>query len=164
MPLKEKDVHLIYIANSLAQNTMIIFTRTVNDASRLAIMLRTLGFAAVPLHGQLSQSQRLGALAKFKSGGRKILVATDVASRCVIITIPIRLSRLISSQGVGYTICRYCDQFRCTYALQGLHSSGWSYCACWAFWKIDNPGDAVRRGTDTTDRAGDRETDGAMGN
>ncbi|KIL63518.1 hypothetical protein M378DRAFT_127566 [Amanita muscaria Koide BX008] len=81
MPLKEKDVNLVYLANSLAQNTMIIFTRTVHDASRLAIILRTLGFAAVPLHGQLSQSQRLGALAKFKSGGRKILVATDVASR-----------------------------------------------------------------------------------
>lgn len=48
---------------------------------RLAIILRTLGFPAVPLHGQLSQSQRLGALGKFKAGGRKILVATDVASR-----------------------------------------------------------------------------------
>ncbi|KAM6500812.1 P-loop containing nucleoside triphosphate hydrolase protein [Amanita muscaria] len=84
MPLKEKDVNLVYLANSLAQNTMIIFTRTVGTAQnhfRLAIILRTLGFAAVPLHGQLSQSQRLGALAKFKSGGRKILVATDVASR-----------------------------------------------------------------------------------
>jgi ATP-dependent RNA helicase DDX47/RRP3 len=45
------------------------------------MILRTLGFPAVPLHGQLSQSARLGALAKFKSGGRKILVATDVASR-----------------------------------------------------------------------------------
>jgi ATP-dependent RNA helicase DDX47/RRP3 len=31
----------------------------------------------------MPQSQRLGALGKFKSGGRKILVATDVASRCV---------------------------------------------------------------------------------
>lgn len=48
---------------------------------RLSIILRTLGFPAVPLHGQLSQSQRLGALGKFKSGGRKVLVATDVASR-----------------------------------------------------------------------------------
>lgn len=48
---------------------------------RLSIMLRTLGFPAVPLHGQLSQSARLGALGKFKSGGRKVLVATDVASR-----------------------------------------------------------------------------------
>jgi ATP-dependent RNA helicase DDX47/RRP3 len=46
-------------------------------------MLRMLGFAAVPLHGQLTQSQRMGALGKFKSGGRSILVATDIASRCV---------------------------------------------------------------------------------
>lgn len=44
-------------------------------------MLRNLDFAAVPLHGQLSQSQRLGSLSKFQSGSRKILVATDVASR-----------------------------------------------------------------------------------
>jgi len=36
---------------------------------------------AIPLHGQLSQSARLGALNKFRSGGRSILVATDVASR-----------------------------------------------------------------------------------
>lgn len=49
----------------------------------LSIILRNLGFPAVPLHGQLSQSHRLGALAKFKSGGRSILVATDVASRQV---------------------------------------------------------------------------------
>lgn len=49
--------------------------------SSISIMLRTLGFAAVPLHGHLSQSQRLGALGKFKGGESKILVATDVASR-----------------------------------------------------------------------------------
>ncbi|KIY50983.1 DEAD-domain-containing protein [Fistulina hepatica ATCC 64428] len=81
MPSKEKDVFLVYLANTLAQNSIMIFTRTVSDAARLSIILRTLGFPAVPLHGQLSQSQRLGALAKFKSGGRKVLVATDVASR-----------------------------------------------------------------------------------
>ncbi|KAA1469548.1 DEAD-domain-containing protein [Dentipellis sp. KUC8613] len=81
VPLSLKDVHLVYLANSLAQNSTIIFTRTVHDAQRLSIILRTLGFPAVPLHGQLSQSQRLGALSKFKSGGRNILVATDVASR-----------------------------------------------------------------------------------
>ncbi|KNZ75515.1 ATP-dependent rRNA helicase RRP3 [Termitomyces sp. J132] len=80
MPLKDKDAYLVYLANSLAQNSMMIFTRTVHDAQRLSIILRTLGFPAVPLHGQLSQSQRLGALSKFKSGGRKVLVATDVAS------------------------------------------------------------------------------------
>ncbi|KAF9009439.1 P-loop containing nucleoside triphosphate hydrolase protein [Cyathus striatus] len=81
MPLKDKDAYLIYLANTLAQNSIIIFTRTVHDAARLSIILRTLGFPAVPLHGQLSQSQRLGALSKFKSGGRRVLVATDVASR-----------------------------------------------------------------------------------
>ncbi|KAI6118774.1 DEAD-domain-containing protein [Pisolithus thermaeus] len=81
VPLIHKDVHLIYLANELASNSIIIFTRTVHDAQRLSIMLRTLGFPAVPLHGQLSQSQRLGSLNKFKTGGRKVLVATDVASR-----------------------------------------------------------------------------------
>ncbi|KAI6132071.1 DEAD-domain-containing protein [Pisolithus croceorrhizus] len=70
VPLIHKDVHLIYLANE-----------TVHDAQRLSIMLRTLGFPAIPLHGQLSQSQRLGSLNKFKTGGRKVLVATDVASR-----------------------------------------------------------------------------------
>ncbi|KAF7376095.1 ATP-dependent rRNA helicase [Mycena sanguinolenta] len=81
MPLQDKDTHLVSLANSLAQNSMIIFTRTVHDAGRICIILRTLGLPAVPLHGQLSQSQRLGALGKFKSGSRKVLVATDVASR-----------------------------------------------------------------------------------
>jgi ATP-dependent RNA helicase DDX47/RRP3 len=64
----------------------IIFTRTVAETDRLTIILRTLGFKAISLHGQLSQSQRLGALNRFKcrhdeSSGRNILVATDVASR-----------------------------------------------------------------------------------
>ncbi|EIW85046.1 DEAD-domain-containing protein [Coniophora puteana RWD-64-598 SS2] len=84
IPLAQKDVHLVYLVNSLASNSIILFTRTVHDAQRLSIVLRTLGFPAVPLHGQLSQSQRLGALGKFKSGGRNILVATDVASRHVL--------------------------------------------------------------------------------
>ena len=60
---------------------MLIFTRTVHDASRLSILLRMLGFSAIPLHGKLSHSARLGALNKFKAGGRNILIATDVASR-----------------------------------------------------------------------------------
>ena len=59
----------------------IIFTRTVNETQRLAILLRFLGFSAIPLHGQLSQSARLGALGKFRARSRDILVATDVAAR-----------------------------------------------------------------------------------
>ncbi|CAL1708681.1 unnamed protein product [Somion occarium] len=81
VPLPQKDVYLVHLVNSLAHSSIIIFTRTVHDCQRLSIILRTLGFSAIPLHGQLSQSQRLGSLSKFKSGDRKILVATDVASR-----------------------------------------------------------------------------------
>merc|ERR1711894_66932 len=44
-------------------------------------MLRSLGYGAVPLNGQMSQSKRLGALKKFKQRNRNILIATDVASR-----------------------------------------------------------------------------------
>ena len=47
----------------------------------MAILLRTLGFKAIPLHGQLSHSGRLGALGKFRARSRDILVATDVAAR-----------------------------------------------------------------------------------
>lgn len=81
IPLKNKEVALIYLVNELASSSMIIFTRTVNDAARISEMFRILGVAAIPLHGQLSQSQRLAALNAFKSGRRQVLVATDVASR-----------------------------------------------------------------------------------
>ena len=59
----------------------------IQAPTRLSIVLRNLGFAAVPLHGQLSQSQRLGSLSKFQSGSRKVLVATDVASRYVTFSV-----------------------------------------------------------------------------
>ncbi|PTB43640.1 ribosomal RNA processing protein [Trichoderma asperellum] len=81
VPHKRKDTYLIYLVNEFAGKSIIIFTRTVFEAQRIAILLRTLGFGAIPLHGQLSQSARLGALNKFKGGSREILVATDVAAR-----------------------------------------------------------------------------------
>lgn len=82
IPLVHKDTYLIYLlANEFPGQSAVIFTRTVNETQRLAILLRTLGLGAIPLHGQLSQSNRLGALNKFKAGSRDILVATDVAAR-----------------------------------------------------------------------------------
>ncbi|KDN38795.1 DEAD-domain-containing protein [Tilletiaria anomala UBC 951] len=81
MPFDRKDVYLVHLANEQAGQSVLVFTRTVHDAQRIAIMLRMLGFPAIPLHGQMSQSARLGALSKFKAGGRRILIATDVASR-----------------------------------------------------------------------------------
>ncbi|KAF9873625.1 ATP-dependent rrna helicase rrp3 [Colletotrichum karsti] len=81
IPHTHKDTYLIYLVNSFAGQKIVIFTRTVVETQRLAILLRTLGFGAIPLHGQLNQSARLGALNKFKTGSRDILVATDVAAR-----------------------------------------------------------------------------------
>jgi len=78
---KYKDVYLTYILNELAGNTAIIFTATCEHAQRVALLLRNLGFAAIPLHGKMTQAQRVGALNKFKDGQRNILLATDVASR-----------------------------------------------------------------------------------
>lgn len=72
---------MVQLANDFSGQSAIIFTRTVNETQRLAILLRSLGFTAVPLHGQLSQSARLGALGKFRARSRDILVATDVAAR-----------------------------------------------------------------------------------
>ena len=48
-------------------------------ACRIALQLRNLGFGAVPIHGQMSQPKRIGALHKVKSGDRSILVATGKA-------------------------------------------------------------------------------------
>ncbi|RUS82194.1 hypothetical protein EGW08_010076 [Elysia chlorotica] len=81
IPVKFKDVYLVHILNELAGNTFIIFSSTCNNTQRLALMLRNLGLKAIPLHGQMSQEKRLGALNKFKSKNSNILIATDVASR-----------------------------------------------------------------------------------
>ncbi|RKF71350.1 ATP-dependent rRNA helicase rrp3 [Golovinomyces cichoracearum] len=81
IPLVHKDTYLVFLLNEFAGRSTIIFTRTVNETQRIAILLRSLGFGAIPLHGQLSQSARLGALNKFRAKSREILVATDVAAR-----------------------------------------------------------------------------------
>lgn len=81
VPHMHKDTYFVYLLNEFSGRTAIVFTRTVNETQRLAELLRALGFGAIPLHGQLSQSARLGALNKFRAGSRNILIATDVASR-----------------------------------------------------------------------------------
>merc|ERR1712232_673781 len=60
---------------------VMVFTDTCLGAQRLAIFLRHLGWKSIALHGQMTQSQRLGALSGFKARESRILVATDVASR-----------------------------------------------------------------------------------
>jgi len=60
---------------------VLVFGRTKWGMEKLARSLVERGFKATAIHGNKSQNQRQRALAQFKSGGVKILLATDVAQR-----------------------------------------------------------------------------------
>lgn len=59
----------------------LVFTRTKHRANRLAEYLVKHGIKAERIHGNRSQGQRTEALAGFKSGKYRVLVATDIAAR-----------------------------------------------------------------------------------
>jgi ATP-dependent RNA helicase RhlE len=59
----------------------LVFGRTKHGMEKLMRVLDKAGFAAAAIHGNKSQGQRERALAAFKSGEIKVLVATDVAAR-----------------------------------------------------------------------------------
>ncbi len=60
---------------------VLVFTRTKHGANRLAKQLGQDGIEAAAIHGNKSQSARTKALASFKSGELRVLVATDIAAR-----------------------------------------------------------------------------------
>ena len=60
---------------------VLVFTRTKHGADRVVKLLAGNGIAANAIHGNKSQPQRERALAEFKGGKAKILVATDIAAR-----------------------------------------------------------------------------------
>jgi ATP-dependent RNA helicase RhlE len=59
----------------------IVFTRTKHRANRLADFLERHGVSTARIHGNRSQSQRTLALAGFKEGKHRVLVATDIVAR-----------------------------------------------------------------------------------
>eukprot|EP01104_Vermistella_antarctica_P016047 TRINITY_DN5396_c0_g1_i1.p1 TRINITY_DN5396_c0_g1~~TRINITY_DN5396_c0_g1_i1.p1 ORF type:complete len:471 (+),score=92.59 TRINITY_DN5396_c0_g1_i1:139-1551(+) len=81
VPDKHRNCYLVFLLNEFAGNSVIIFTEKRDTTLRIAMLLRALGFPAVPLHGQMTQEKRLASLNKFKAKERSILIATDVASR-----------------------------------------------------------------------------------
>ncbi|KAL5161040.1 DEAD-box ATP-dependent RNA helicase 10 [Glycine soja] len=81
LPAKHKDCYLVYILTEMSGSTSMVFTCTCDATRLLALILRNLGLKAIPINGHMSQSKRLGALNKFKSGECNILLCTDVASR-----------------------------------------------------------------------------------
>ncbi len=68
------------LSRGLVQEVL-VFTRTKHRANRLADHLVKHGVNAARIHGNRSQAQRTEALAGFKSGKYRVLVATDIAAR-----------------------------------------------------------------------------------
>ena len=79
-PEMKRDL-LIHLLVEEKIDQALVFTRTKHGADRLAKQLQRDGIIAVPIHGNRSQPQRTKALADFKSGAARIMVATDIAAR-----------------------------------------------------------------------------------
>ncbi|PYR58581.1 MAG: RNA helicase, partial [Acidobacteria bacterium] len=79
----------VLLATLLQQGEMhdaLVFTRTKHRADRLAKFLAQRNLKVERIHGNRSQSQRTEALAGFKSGKYRVLVATDIAARGIDVT------------------------------------------------------------------------------
>jgi ATP-dependent RNA helicase RhlE len=72
---------LAHLVRSGDWQQVLVFTRTKHGANRLADQLDREGIRATAIHGNKSQPQRLKALAEFKQGAVRVLVATDIAAR-----------------------------------------------------------------------------------
>ena len=70
--------HLIGTGN---WRQVLVFTRTKHLANRLSKQLEQDGLSAAAIHGNKSQGARTRALADFKNGDIRVLVATDIAAR-----------------------------------------------------------------------------------
>jgi ATP-dependent RNA helicase RhlE len=63
------------------RDLVVVFTKTKNSADKVKEYLRFHKLASTVYHGDKSQNEREQALGNFKSGGIKVLIATDIAAR-----------------------------------------------------------------------------------
>ncbi|WP_110649311.1 DEAD/DEAH box helicase [Salinicola peritrichatus] len=76
-----KPALLSHLIQTHQWQQVLVFTRTKHGANRLTKYLEGQGIEAAAIHGNKSQNARTKALADFKSGGIRALVATDIAAR-----------------------------------------------------------------------------------
>ena len=77
---RKTDMVIDMIAGGRWQQVL-VFTRTKHRANRLAEKMNKADVSAAPIHGNKSQGARTKALAGFKNGEIRVLVATDIAAR-----------------------------------------------------------------------------------
>jgi len=78
---KRKRELLSLLIGSENWQQVLVFTRTKHGANKLAEQLDKDGIRSAAIHGNKSQGARTRALADFKSGKVRVLVATDIAAR-----------------------------------------------------------------------------------
>lgn len=78
---KRKPALLSHLIKTENWQQVLVFSRTKFGANRLAAFLEKAGISSAPIHGNKSQNARIKALADFKAGKIRALVATDIAAR-----------------------------------------------------------------------------------
>ncbi len=78
---KRKTGLLVHLIKEHEWKRVLVFSRTKHGANRLTRNLEKKGITALAIHGNKSQNARTKALAAFKDGSVRILVATDIAAR-----------------------------------------------------------------------------------
>jgi ATP-dependent RNA helicase RhlE len=88
-----KTALLMKLLDGTDADSVLVFTRTKDRATRLAKRMKQAGLPVTSLQGDLSQQQRQQALSGFRSGTYQILVATDIAARGIDVS---RISHVIN--------------------------------------------------------------------
>lgn len=78
---KEHKLQLLEKMLSDYKGTVLVFARTKHGVKKIAATIRHMGHSAVEIHSNRSLAQRREALAGFKFGKYRVLVATDIAAR-----------------------------------------------------------------------------------
>ncbi|MBL4653643.1 MAG: DEAD/DEAH box helicase [Flavobacteriales bacterium] len=77
----QKTKLIIKLISEGSWSQVLVFTRTKHGANRLSEKMVKSGISAAAIHGNKSQGARTKALAGFKAGEIRVLVATDIAAR-----------------------------------------------------------------------------------
>ena len=87
MPSQVRHVYFVAGLRALQERgdgAVIVFTPTCRVCEELSLMLADLKQPCTALHSEMSQSDRLASLGRFRSGHVQILIATDVAARGLV--------------------------------------------------------------------------------
>ena len=83
---KEAKSRLLKKVLAQYQGSVLLFSRTKYNARKITSGIRDMGYSSTEMHSNRSLTQRREALAGFKSGKYKVLVATDIAARGIDVT------------------------------------------------------------------------------